>query len=371
MDGTHRNDFEKAEVSTLLTRVSDRGHAIEFIGVSSVFGGFRSLDVGERTSLLEEKLRQADSYAVILPDDPYSRQEVDLVERFVRKGGRLLLIADPTRNHQINSLAEQFGVSFQPDYLYNTVEYDLNFQNIFIKSFRPDALTQGLNSVAFYTAGSVMSPSAGLALADENTRSSIVERVEPFYPMAKSADGQVLAIADLTFMVPPRNSILDNDRLISNIADYLTTGSRRFDLKDFPYFLGSEVDILIGRSSLFDVGASLKSLLSDFQIDSEVRGVEDITEDTVYLGLYEDSSDVAQYLGLAGIQIDGALRTPFTRAIERGGTGLVLLSAGQDRHVLVVLADSEDSLGSIVSQLRSGDFRDGLVADFVGVYRTP
>ena len=44
----------------------------------------------------------------------------------------MLLIGDPTRDNQLNRLAERFSITFQPDYLYNTLEYDLNFQRIFM-----------------------------------------------------------------------------------------------------------------------------------------------------------------------------------------------------------------------------------------------
>ena len=194
--------------------------------------------------------------------------------------------------------------------MFNSVDYDINFQNIFIQDFRPDEITEGLGRIALYTAGSVKSSSPGLAYTDANTRSSIgvVEKVEPHYPIAKGGDGRVLAIYDLTFMVPPQNSILDNDRLIANIADYLTSSERKFDLDDFPFFFQDEVDILLGRSSLFDEGTEMKDLLSDFQIGSEIVGTENITQDTVFLGLYEDASDVAQYLEIAGIRIDDSVR---------------------------------------------------------------
>ena len=65
------------------------------------------------------------------------------MERFVDKGGKLLLVSDPTRPNQINVLAKKFGLEFRPDYLYNTVEYDQNFRHIFVRDFQPDALTNG------------------------------------------------------------------------------------------------------------------------------------------------------------------------------------------------------------------------------------
>ena len=119
---------------------------MELLGETARFGGFRSFDLRERLFLMGEKLRQADSFVVTLPEVAFSRVEVDMVEEFVGKGGKLLLIADPARDHNINSLANRFGIEFQPGYLYNTVEYDLNFQDIFVRDFRPQRDNQWLDS---------------------------------------------------------------------------------------------------------------------------------------------------------------------------------------------------------------------------------
>ena len=370
VDGTHSNDFSKGEVSVLLSRVADNGYDIEFIGEANPSGGFRPTPFRERLFLLDEKLRRADSLAVVLPDNPYTAEEVDIIERYVKKSGKLLLIADPTRNHQINSLSERFGITFQPDYLWNMVEYDVNFQNVIIKNFRPDELTRGLGQVVLYTASSIKSFGTGLAFTDGNTHSSMVERIEPFYPMVKEEDGQVLAIADLTFMIPPQNSIQHNDRLVSNIADYLTDSRREFELADFPHFFKDDVDILLGRADLFDVGTELKNAFLDFQIRSELRGIEDLTRDTVFLGLYEDSADVAQYLEIAGVQVDDALRTPFTPDIATDETALILLHRSRERQVLVILGGSDFALADMVSRLASGQFRAGLVGELLGIYRS-
>ena len=131
------------------------------------------------------------------------------------------------------------------------------------------------------------------------------------------------------------------------------------------------MDIVLASSSLFDEGATVRALLSDFQIDSEIVGVEDITRDTMFLGLYRDASDVAQYLEIAGIRLDVTLRTPFTPAIDRKGTAFMLLHEGPDRHVLAILGDTKAAVADMVGRLGSGSFRDGLLGDFVGVYRSP
>ena len=365
VDNAHATSYDENEISGLLARVADRGYSIEFLGDRSL-PPFRP---EERLALLQEKLPKADTFAVILPRVDFKRAELDVVNEFIRKGGRLLLIGDPGRPHDINALAEEFGILFQEGFLYNLVEHDLNFHNILVRDFSPDEVTQGLSEVVFYTAAGVKSSGPKLAFTDENTFSSMVQQVEPFTPIVKSTDGQVLALGDFSFMLPPNSTTLDNDRLISNIADFLTNSDRRFDLADFPYLFRGEVDILLGDAGLFEVGSSMKSILGANNIASQIRGVEDVTRDTIFLGLYEHSSNVAQYLALAGVQIDDEILTPFTPDIARAGTSLVILHESQGRQVLVALAESREDLGETITLLETGDFKGGLLSDNLGVYQ--
>ena len=198
IDNIHNNAFDVEELDTLDSKVAGRGYDIQFmVGRDVRFPRIPPL------TLLEQQLRKADSFAVVLPTIGYDAAEVELVKRFVSKGGRLLLIGDPTRSHQANSLADAFGLLFQTGYLYNVVDHDLNFRNIFVRDFRPDQVTEGLEAIALYTAGSIKSTGPPLALADTNTFSSRLERIDPFTPIVKGTDGNVLAIADLTFLTPP------------------------------------------------------------------------------------------------------------------------------------------------------------------------
>ena len=129
VDAMHVNSVSEREIATLTSLVADRGYDVELLGNFAIGAGV------SRLGQLEQKLREADSFLVMLPQATYSEAEVDVVERFVDKGGKLVLVSDPTRPSRINSLAKRFGVEFQPDYLYNTVEYDLNFRHIFIRDF--------------------------------------------------------------------------------------------------------------------------------------------------------------------------------------------------------------------------------------------
>ena len=365
VDALHGNSFTTSEIVTLTSWVANRGYDVE------VIGNFATVEGAVRLTLLEEKLRRADSFVVMLPRDVYPEAEVDLVERFVEKGGRLLLVSDPTRPNRINVLAKRFGVEFQPDYLYNTVEYDLNFRHIFVRDFQPDPLTNGLDTVAMYIAGSVRSSGNGVAFTDANTRSSLSEADQQFQPIAWGDSRNVLAIADFTFMVPPYNSLLDNDKLLSNLADYLTDSQREFDLADFPYFFEGDpedsVDILLGQPSLWDIGIAIRNGLASYGLSPRVSGVEDVSRDTLFLGLYDDALPVRQYLQAAGVSIGDVLGARFAPDLPREGTAITLLHRDRDRHVLVVLADTADALADAAGALLSGEFRKDLVGDFVGM----
>ena len=98
-----------------------------------------------------------------------------------------------------------------------------------------------------------------------------------------------------------------------------------------------------------------------------MRGVEDVSRDTVFLGLYEDAAQVSQYLQAAGVRVDDTLSAPFAPDLDLEGTAITMLDRNQDRYVMVVLADSPETLTDAVSRLVAGDFREDLVSDFLGV----
>ena len=371
VDAQHVNAFTENELVSFTSQVADRGFEVEFVG------DFLPIEdpaqAQPRYFQLADKLRQADSFAVILPQVPYSEAEAALVERFVRKGGKLLLVSDPGRPQSINGLAKRFGVDFQADYLYNTVDNDTNFRRILIRDFQPDQLTAGLETVTLEYASSVQSSGEGVAFASANTRSSVLETVGAFSTVAWGDSRNVLAIADFSFMVPPNDSLLDNGKLVSNIADYVTDSQRDFLLPDFPYFFGDAgdagVDILLGQPGLLSVGQQMKTGLAGRGTPSQIGPVEDVSRDSVFLGLYADAGQVDQYLQAAGVRVDDTLGTPFVTELGLAGTAVYLLDQGQNRDMLVILADTPDTLASAVERMLSGEFRGDLLSDFVGVYK--
>ena len=365
LDTLHSNGFSSREILTLRTRVVAQGYDLELLG------NFARTSEPDRRSQFAERLREADSLVVITPLLAYSAGEIDLIEDFVRKGGKLVMVSDPGRRDQMNTLAQRFGVQFRPDYLFNQVENSQNYQNIFVRDFRPDELTAGLDTVVLYTAGSITSSGPDLAVADASTESVVAENNGDLYVMARAANRNVVAISDFTFMIPPQDSTLDNDRLLSNIIDYVTTSDRVFDLADFPHFYRTGPDdgvqVLLGRPELLGSGAKLKNGLEDYGISADIQGTEDVSRDTVFLGLHDDALQVRQYLQAAGVRVDDMVGMPIGLELDPTGTAVTVLDREGGRHVLILLADTPAVLDRAVTRLLSGGFRSDLVSEVTGV----
>ena len=357
IDTAHRNNFYHPELNVLLSRVSARGFTSSFHDAES-------------TIKLADELSQVDAFLVILPTQWFTPEENAAVVEFVERGGKVLLVGDPGRFFRLNDLAEPLGIFFQPDYLFNTTEYDSNFREIFVRDFQADPITTGVGEMALYYSGSIRSAGPGLALTDGNTSSSISEVNVPRSPIAIGARRNVLAVYDWTFMIPPYSGVKDNEKMVSNIADFLTESDRSYRLADFPRFFQGEVDILIGDSNLVAQGAQMKQVLGNEGIDAQLRGTENVGKDTVFLSLFEDHAGVSRYLEANGIRVGGTLSTPFASGISLEDRAVMLLDQSGDRDVLVIVADTADGLGSAINLLNTGTFRNGLVDDITGVFET-
>ena len=249
IDLAHDNAFDKEELNVLILRLVSRGLTIKFLSAEDslkreLLGKIEEEEpLGEEEEELEEELpgeeeeeKEEDleeelpvpgAFIIVCPQWEFSKEEGETIDEFVNDGGKLLLIADPTRSNQINSISLQFGLIFESDYLYNMKENEINYRNIFVAEFKETELTKNIEKIALYTAGSISSADCGIAFVDQNTFSSVIETRQRLSPMAQAEESKVLAIYDLTFMTESYNGILDNNQLIANIADWLASSSRR------------------------------------------------------------------------------------------------------------------------------------------------
>lgn len=420
LDQAHKNAFTLDEIGYLDGRIAARGADL----VSYTEGD------------LATALRAVNAFVVITPLERFSAEEVQAVQSFVRRGGRLLLLGDPTRYNivveedlftfnvfvetdkiPLNSLANSFDIIFNGDYLYNTSENEGNFRNIIVNEagFADGPLTADLEQVVLYGSHSLQVGVGAEALlaGDDNTWSSATDRAGGLSLAATSANGQVLAIGDIQFLMDPYYTVWDNGRFIAQIADFLTEPIQRdYSVADFPYFFAEEIDLVYtGAPQLgpdaFDEIITLQASLREADKALNLSTAAGQSGDTIYLGLYNQSEDVATLLADAGITltIDPAILTDVETAaleeaadadevaededaaaeesetdeeptdeesedeapadeasfdrliqselgnVQMSGTALILLDESDGQRRLVVLAASKDGLESAVNRL--------------------
>lgn len=203
IDLSHSNNFTSDDINYLLSRIIERGYDIDY---------FRG------SSKLKSNLSASTSFVVITPSSSFSNEDAKYVKEYVDGGGRLLMLSEPFKKTEINSLAAEFGILFWNDYLYNMKVNDGNFRNIYLTDFTENNITKGLNKIVFYTSSSVFGN--GMIFTDKDTYSSSKGQKGRFSTAVLSEDSRVLAIGDVTFLSEPYN-VMDNNRLIYNIADFL------------------------------------------------------------------------------------------------------------------------------------------------------
>ncbi|WP_420627777.1 hypothetical protein [Candidatus Leptofilum sp.] len=316
LDQAHDNAFTLDEIGYLDGRLAAR--SVEMI---SYTGGD-----------LSTALRGVNAFVVITPLVAYTPDEIQAVENFVQRGGRLLMMGDPTRYNIIveedlfsfnvfvetdkiplNSLANSFDLIFNGDYLYNTIENEGNFRNIILNDvgFASGPLTADLEQVALYGAHSIQvgAGAESLMAGDDNTWSSATDRPGGLTLAATAADGNVLAIGDIQFMMEPYFTVLDNARFIAQIADFLGEPIRRdYTVADFPYFFDDEIDLIYAGTpelgpDAFDEIITLQDSLRAAEIELTLATPDTQSGDAIYLGLYNQAEDVAEMLADAGITL--------------------------------------------------------------------
>ncbi len=316
LDRAHANEFSLDEIGYLDGRLAARGfELLHFEG-------------GD----LARALRAVASYVVITPLKAFTPAEVQAVADFVDRGGRLLLVGDPTRfavsfeetdfsfevfiesdKLPLNSLANEFNIVFNGDYLYNMVENEGNFRNIILQagSFAEDPLTEGLDKIALYSAHSLQIGNGGTALlwADDDTWSSATDRPGGLVVGASSRQGNVLALGDVHLFIEPYHTVFDNGRFIAQIADFLTKGNARgFVLSDFPYFYRQPIDLVYtGTPHLgpdaFDEIIALQEAFRRAGKDLQLAAAPQDDHDVLYLGLFNQADEVLDLLASEGISL--------------------------------------------------------------------
>lgn len=384
IDLSHNNNLEVDDLTPLWDRLTARAVDIETLDDSS--------------DSLETQLRGAIALLVIAPTSNYTAEERDLIADFVEDGGRLLLAADPTRPvppeqedeeepldlesiffpssavPAINSLANAFGLVYFDDYLYNLVDNEGNYRNVkFTVLSDEHSLTQDLETIVFFAAHSLQTDGLSLVNADENTLSSLRSGETGLTAAALAANGRVLALGDVTALTPSFHTIADNDRFLSNIADWLAAASREWDLKDFPHLFRGPVDLVQVSEGSLDPrliarSGTLQELFQQARLTLSLRAAADPDHDTLFVGTFDNVDLVQGYLATAGVTIvlaeaDEEEEEPQDTIEIEGlgtlgleGTTLYVVDRSADRVVVVALAEDGEAAIQALERLTSVDF---------------
>lgn len=348
IDDAHINNFRQEEMSVLYGRIAAAG------GQVKLFSGHDPL---------AQTLRGAKAFVVAINVINYDAEDALAVESFVRDGGRLLLVADPTRlldTTSLNSVAGQFGILFQSDYIYNLVENDASYLNVYLRDFEDNPLTEGVEQIVVRGAGSLRASGDVLVAGDENTFSSLRETPGDVVAMALTSNGNVLAITDFTFLTAPYNTFGDNDRFIDNMVAFLLGGDRQYQLLDFPNVFSDSVDLVYTDSQLleqtFEEADQLRQLLAHAGLATQLKDDLSANSASVVVGLYANAdSESLRTLAGDGIDFDGGVNISGVGHFSSFGTTLFHLHQNRSgEYQLFIFAESAKALSTGLAVLFEG-----------------
>jgi hypothetical protein len=325
----------------------------------------------------------------------FTSDEIRAVTKFVERGGRLAVFTDATRGltytdfftgatismpdiNAVNPLLANHGISVNNDYLYNLIENEGNFRNVFFGDFGKDELTFGLTQVAFYGTHSVEAESGQiLLLGADQTYSSITDAHNPAEGgAALSEDGNVVAFGDFTFMTPPYNTVSDNGILIANIADFLLGSTLKPSLATFPYVF-SQPDLQVYPSSKVQMTAEIVGALGRLQtslqavnVNMQISTKEPTDGDKLILGTFTPTEDLVPFLEPFDLQMDESsefVELPGFGNIGRLGNGILLFESGTNGNTIILLADTVTDLTYLLDAISSGSLGSCVLQGDIGL----
>lgn len=377
IDGFHANLFDPSEIEPLVTAFSARGARVEF-------------QTSDRP--LAMSLKSASAYLVFGPTSAFSSEELLAVQQFIASGGRLLVFSDPTRAllsfdmfgspinlpevNYSNPLIAPYGLVFVNDYLYNLEENEGNFRNVKFTQFADHPLTQGLEMVVFYGAHSVRAENGtSLAPGSPKVFSSLTDQGGELSALALSANQQVLAAGDFSFLTNPYNQVADNGRLLNQIANFALAGERQPTLANFPYLFQRPVSLVpsgelyLTPETLGPVTKLQNSLLA-VNIPLQPRPEANLAEDLILLGTFASGDSLQTDLlpfNLDLTSTDETLTIPGIGKIGSAGSGLLLFTHTPQKNTLILLTSNAADLPGLIELLASGDLSGCLLSGQVGV----
>ncbi len=92
-------------------------------------------------------------------ESDFSKQEIEVIEEFVRTGGNLLIIHDEggdyNSNTNLNELTQHFGFKYNNDIVFDSLNFQSQQSRIIVKDFEPHSATISLDAIVLSSACSI------------------------------------------------------------------------------------------------------------------------------------------------------------------------------------------------------------------------
>lgn len=337
VDLAHYSAVERNRFQPLASALAGQGVDLRFwLPTVALDDITQFADFPDQSEALQGELSDASALIVVSPYFLYSEKEVQVVERFLTDGGRLLIISDPDLEsdaaRDTNSLAAPLNIVFNEDYLYDTVDNDENYTYFFQGDFFDQAEALAGSRIAFYGGRSIDGAVIPQVRSAPTTLSSLRTGQSGFTTAAtggvasNGSQGRVLALSDFDVLTDPYVARHDNRRLLAFVAEFLAGGTRNQSIADFPAALGKEVALIIDDSA--PVGARGLTKAAELQRVLELSGRQlrlgpttwvsntfaADGNDLIYVASYEAADRDTPLLADLGLRIVTEMITPTASA---------------------------------------------------------
>ena len=226
IDAGHRNRIDRGKLRPVVEALSRVGHNVRFY---------------EPTDDLDDRLADADGFLVVDPATDYSDAELDAVRNFTDRGGRMVLLAEPTRRRvsagltgvtvsdvdsDVTELAAAYGMNFDTAYVYNQRANDAGYKDVLVET--TDAAGFDTDDAAFFTATRISATGPDTeVIARTAPKTNVAGRDTTGAFAVGVRNDSVLAFADSTFVDNDFAAVRENEVVVTRVVEFLAAGVNR------------------------------------------------------------------------------------------------------------------------------------------------
>lgn len=213
VDDGHGNRFTRASIEPIVGTLAAAGWEVQFYTEGDLL----------------TQLRDVDAFLVVDPATEYLEGDVDDVQEFTRNGGRLVVLAEPTRigsrgaeESAVTSLASAYGVSVDTRYLYQLEGGGASYKHV-VAAGEQNGPAADVAEARLYIAGAVDARGGTTLLRTAPGTHKSSSDDTGAYPVAVQRD-DALVVGDASFAAASRFAVADNEAFVAYVVEFLAGG---------------------------------------------------------------------------------------------------------------------------------------------------